>query len=203
MSPRPRKASDEDLLAAAYRVMQRVAPAELTLAAIAEEAGVTAGLLVQRFGSKRGMLIRLADGAAGSSKGFLAGIRASHSSPLAALRAYVDCMAELASSPAAFVRNLAYLQDDLSDPALRKRLAKQARLTRAGLQSIIEDAVAARELTAATNAEALARTIEAIISGSMMTWAFYRRGSAVTWMREDLEAVLTPYRRDKKSKNVS
>ncbi len=195
MSPRPQKASDEQLLAAAYRVMQRVAPADLTLAAIAEEAGVTAGLLVQRFGSKRGLLIKLADGAAESSRGFLDGIRAAHASPLAALRAYVDCMAELASSPAAFVRNLAYLQDDLRDPALRTRLAKQARLTRAGLQSIIEDAVAARELTPATNAKTFARTIEAIISGSMMTWAFYRRGTALTWMREDLEAVLTPYRR--------
>ena len=203
MSPRPRKASDEDLLAAAYRVMRRVAPSELTLAAIAKEAGVTAGLLVQRFGSKRGLLIQLADGAAESSTGFLDGIRAAHSSPLSALRAYVDCMAELASSPAVFVRNLAYLQDDLTDPMLRKRLEKQARLTRAGLQSIIEDAVAARELTAATNAKSLARTIEAIISGSMMTWAFYRRGTAVSWMREDLEAVLTPYRRDKKTKSVS
>jgi AcrR family transcriptional regulator len=35
------------------RVMLRVGPAELTLGAIAAEAGVTAGALVQRFGSKQ------------------------------------------------------------------------------------------------------------------------------------------------------
>src|SRR5262245_24467841 len=39
--PRPRKVSDDDVFAAAYRVMQRVGPADLTLDAIAREAGVT------------------------------------------------------------------------------------------------------------------------------------------------------------------
>src|SRR5262245_15782401 len=43
--PRPRKVSDDDVFAAAYRVMQRVGPADLTLDAIAREAGVTAGAL--------------------------------------------------------------------------------------------------------------------------------------------------------------
>ena len=41
------------MFAAMGRVMRRVGPAELTLGAIAAEAGVTAGALVQRFGSKR------------------------------------------------------------------------------------------------------------------------------------------------------
>ena len=49
MSPRRRKAEDADVFAAMARVMQRVGPAELTLGAIAKEAGVTAGALVQRF----------------------------------------------------------------------------------------------------------------------------------------------------------
>ena len=52
MSTRRRKAEDTDVFAAMVRVMLRVGPAELTLGAIAAEAGVTAGALVQRFGSK-------------------------------------------------------------------------------------------------------------------------------------------------------
>jgi len=51
MSPRPRKASDDQVYAAAYRAMNRLGPGELTLAHIAEEAGVTASALVQRFGN--------------------------------------------------------------------------------------------------------------------------------------------------------
>src|SRR5258706_16391908 len=53
MSPRRRKAEDVDVFAALVRVMLRCGPADLTLRAIAAEAGVTAGALVPRFGSKR------------------------------------------------------------------------------------------------------------------------------------------------------
>jgi hypothetical protein len=35
--------------------------------------------------------------------------------------------------------------------------------------------------------------VEAIVSGSMMTWAFYRQGSARQWIRRDVQAVLAPY----------
>ena len=61
MSPRPRKASDAEVFAAAGRVMARVGPAQLTLAQIAGEAGLTAGALVQRFGSKRELLVALSN----------------------------------------------------------------------------------------------------------------------------------------------
>ncbi len=67
MSPRPRKASDAEVFAAAVRVMGRVGPADLTLTAIAAEAGVTAGALVQRFGSKLALLRALSKGGAEDS----------------------------------------------------------------------------------------------------------------------------------------
>ena len=67
MSPRPRKVSDEEIFAATYRAMTRLGPGELTLAEIATEAGVTAGALSQRFGSKRQLLLDLAEGAAASA----------------------------------------------------------------------------------------------------------------------------------------
>jgi len=59
MSPRPRKASDDEIFAASQRVMMRRGPRELTLAEIGKEAGVTAGALVQRFGSKRGLMLAI------------------------------------------------------------------------------------------------------------------------------------------------
>lgn len=200
MSPRPRKASDEDIFAAAYRVMLRLGPAELTLAAIAAEAGLTAGALVQRFGSKRGLLLQLAEGAAASSGGFIDELRERHRSPIAALRAYGECMAQLAASPAALARNLAYLQIDLTDPDFRKHLTAQARATRAGIRSLLEAAVQAEELEPRTDTESLARTVEAVLAGSMMMWAHYREGRSARWMLDDLDAVLAPYIRRRRSK---
>jgi AcrR family transcriptional regulator len=173
--------------------MSRLGPGELTLAAIAAEAGLTAGALVQRFGSKRELLIALASGAADSTGDFMKSLLSEHASPLAALRFYAECMAHLAESPAALARNLAYLQIDLTDPDFRKPLAVQARATRAGLEALIEAAIAAGELVRTTDPKALARTVEAILSGSMMTWAYYLEGTAAQWMRTDLDAVLAPY----------
>jgi AcrR family transcriptional regulator len=193
VSPRPRKVTDEEVFAATHRAVSRLAPNELTLAAIAKEAGVTAGALAQRFGSKRQLLLDLARAAAGSTGDFIAQLKASHRSPLGAVRAYAECMAQLAQSPAALARNLAYLQIDLADPEFREQLTVQAKATRAGLRDLLESAVAAGELSRGTDVTALARTVEAMVNGSLMTWAFYHDGPAERWIRDDVNLVLAPH----------
>jgi AcrR family transcriptional regulator len=194
---RPRKVSDDEVFVAMQRAMSRLRPSELTLAEIAAEAGVTAGALVQRFGSKRDLMLALSERFSGGAAEMFAAIRQSHRSPLAALRAYGDCISGLAASPEAFARNLAYLQNDLTDPDLRKHLVAQAKASRVELQKIIKDAIAAGELGRDTNPIRLARTVEAVLSGSMMSWAYYEEGSAQQWMRDDLDAVLKPYLKKK------
>lgn len=193
MCPRPRKVSDDEVFAAAYKVMQRVGPGDLTLGQIADEAGVTAGLLVQRFGSKRDLLLKLSEQFSGSTGEVFAQLRAAHRSPLATIRAYADCMAGMAETPAALIRNLSYLQIDLTDPEFRTHLGKNALATRQELQHLIRDAIKAGELVASVNPKQLARTIEAIIAGSMLSWAYYQEGTASKWMRDDLAAILKPY----------
>ncbi len=200
MSPRPRKVSDSQLFAAAHAVMSRVGPRELTLAAIAKEAGVTAAVLVQRFGSKRALLLALAEKYSDGSGEFIAALAKRHASPLAALRAYADCMAGMAASPAALARNLAYLQIDMTDPDFRRHLVKQARATRAGLKRLVEAALKAGELTPSVKPANLARTIETVLSGSLITWGFYRERTAARWMRTDLESVLEPWMTKRRGK---
>jgi AcrR family transcriptional regulator len=203
MSPRPRKVTDEDLLGAAQRAMTRRGPHELTLADIAAEAGVTPGLLVQRFGSKRDLLLELAARFSGSATSLFVQLRAAHPSPLAALRAYAVCMADLASTPEALSRNLAYLQIDLTDPDFRQHLVKHARATRREIEALLRAGVEAGEFRRGTDTRRLARTAETSISGSLMTWACYREGSARTWLRRDLEAVLEPYLTPTRSRKLS
>ena len=193
MSPRPRKVSDDDVMAAAYRAMQRLGPGELTLAAIAAEAGVTAGALAQRFGSKRALLLALAERAADGAGDMVRGMRAERRSPLAALRAYAECIAGMASSPAALARNLAYLQIDLSDPDFRRLLAVQGHRTREALRELLDEAVAAGELRPGADTTRLVRTVEVAVNGALLTWAFYQEGKAERFLREAVDAVLRPY----------
>ena len=193
MSPRPQKVTDDQLFAATHAVMNRVSPHELTLAAIAKEAGVTAAVIVQRFGSKRGLLLALMEKFADASGEMLTSIARQHDSPLAALGAYADCVAGMAASPAAVVRGLAYLQVDLSDADFRQHLARHARASRAGLRRLIDAAVERGELRDDCSPARLARTVEALLSGSVLTWAIYQQGRATTWVRADLDALLAPY----------
>jgi AcrR family transcriptional regulator len=193
MSPRPRKVTDDELFAATHAAMTKLGPGELTLAAIAKEAGVTAAVLVQRFGSKRALLLALAERFSGGAGEMMTALAGRHRSPLAALRDYAECMAGMAESPAALARNLAYLQIDLTDPDFRVHLVKGSRATREGLRRLIQSAVDAGELDAGVNAARLARTIESLLGGSLLSWAFYQEGSAARWVRGDLDAVLAPH----------
>jgi AcrR family transcriptional regulator len=193
MSPGRQKTSDDEVFAAAQRAMTKRGPHELTLADIAVEAGLTPGRLVQRYGSKRALLLALAERFAGSAGVVFDGLRAAHRRPLATLRAYAVCMADLATTPEALSRNLAYLQTDLTDPDFRAHLLTNARATRREIESLLRAAIDEGELRRNVDVRGLARAIEAVISGSLMTWACYRGGSAATWIRRDLDAVLHAY----------
>jgi AcrR family transcriptional regulator len=181
-----------EVFAAAARVMARHGFAPLTLADIAAEAGLTAGALVQRFGSKRRLLLAIAARGADATRETFAQLRAVHPSPLAALRAYAQGFAQMGESAGALAHHLGYLQLDLTDPAFHRHTVALARATSAALRELLEAAVAAGELAPTVDTGALARTVQVILSGSLMTWAFYRRGPAARWVREDLDAVLGP-----------
>ena len=129
MSPRPRKASDEEVFAATQRAMMRLGPTQLTLAEIAAEAGLTAGALVQRFGSKRGLMLAMMSQMADWPRQFFGQLRAEHASPLAALYAYADCFAQMGETPATLAHHLSYLQLDLTDPDFFEHTSAQARAT--------------------------------------------------------------------------
>jgi AcrR family transcriptional regulator len=191
--PSRSKVSDEDIFLAAQRAMTRRGPHELTLADIAAEAGVSAGRLVQRFGSKRALLLTLSERFAGSAGAVFDGLRAAHPRPLATLRAYAACMADLAATPEALARNLAYLQIDLTDPEFRAHLVANARATRREIEHLLKAAIADGDLRRDVDTRTLARAVEAVIGGSLMTWACYQEGKAANWIRRDLDAVLKPY----------
>jgi AcrR family transcriptional regulator len=193
VSPRPRKVTDDEVYGAAYRAMSRLGPNELTLAEIAKEAGVTAGALVQRFGSKHALQVALAEGLAASAGEMIRGLRQKHESPLDALNEYADCMAQMADSPQALARNLAYLTQDVSDPDLRQHLLTQSRATRAALRELLDEAVARRELRRDTDTKSLARMVESMIGGALFTWAAHQEGSAKRYVREHVHAVLASH----------
>jgi AcrR family transcriptional regulator len=193
MSPRPRKVTDDEVFGAAARAMAHAGPTELTLAHIAAEAGITAGALVQRFGSKRQLLLSMSSRVTDTARGTMDALRAKHRTPLATLRAYFECFAGMAHTPATLARSFAYLQIDLTDPAFYPHLVAQARATRAAFEGLIREAIASGDLVPRADPVALARLVEVTLGGSLMSWAVYRQGPAAAWLLHDLELALGPY----------
>jgi hypothetical protein len=122
----------------------------------------------------------------------LAAIRAAHRSPLAAVRDYAQCIARMGESPGGLAHHLAWLQLDLTDPEMHRHLTEQGRIARRALRDWIEEAVTRRELRPATDPDALARTVQVTVNGSLMRAAFDDETPTAA-MRRDLEAVLHPW----------
>lgn len=193
MSPRPRETSDEELLAATARVMQRCSPVDLTLAEVAKEAGVVPATLIQRFGTKRQLLLANCKAWTTSVSGQFAAARAKHGSPLEAL---VECFAECSSfaeSPVAIANSLAYLQIDLTDPEFYAVLLAQSVKLHQETKKLLDRAVAVGQLRPCDTA-ALASLVQQVDSGAMFDWAVNRKGSLAGWIRRSLQTLLRPYR---------
>jgi AcrR family transcriptional regulator len=193
MSPRPRETSDEEILGATARVMQRLGPSEITLADVAKEAGVVPATLIQRFGTKRALLLAtVKTGPVGMAAQFAAAA-ARYPSPLKALlELYVEGTG-FASTPESMANGLAYLQIDLTDPEFRAITLAQFKTIREETRKLLDAAFAVGELIPCDTAE-LARLVQQVNGGSMLDWAVYRQGTLADWVRRDLEALLRSFR---------
>lgn len=199
MSPRPRTIPDADILMAAIQVMARLGPVRLTLADVAREIGLSPATLVQRFGSKRGLLLAVAASGTEGIEACFDMVRAAHRSPLEALVAAATEMSRMATSPEELANHLAFLQIDLSDPDFHRHTLDMSTRTHAGYRAFLDEAVSAGELVPCDTAR-LARAVSAIAGGSLIGWAIFREGTAEAFVRADLDTLLEPYTRPPKKR---
>ncbi|MEV0444656.1 TetR/AcrR family transcriptional regulator [Streptomyces spectabilis] len=188
--PRPRATSDTQILAATARAIGAHGPGKLTLAHVGAEAGVSPATLSQRFGSKRGLLLAFAAGAAADAAGPYRRARAAHDSPLAALHAVADEFAGHMSTPEEMANHLAMLQLDLSDPEFRVHAAEHTRAVDTALRELLADAVAGGELPSGTDVPRLARAVQITTDGSLLRWALTGDGDPAALLHDDLEHLL-------------
>lgn len=190
---RPRGVEDAVILSAAARVMGRVGPTGLTLAAVAREVGLVPATLVQRFGSKRGLLLALAERSAREASEQAGRVRQAHGSALGALVALtVDSEAEMAT-PEHFANHLAFLCVDLTDPELYGHALAVHRAQGRAIEDLLAEAAATGELRAGTDPAALARTVQTVTAGAGLTWALERDGTLERRLRQELDTALSPH----------
>jgi len=176
-------------------VMQRLGPAQITLADVAREAGVVPATLIQRFKTKRGLLLAACRTAPDATARQFGAARAKYKSPLEALvELYADCSG-FAPTPEAVANGLAYLQVDVTDREFHDITLAQFRAMREETRRLLDEAVEARELLHDCDTEELSRLLQQVHDGAMLSWAVYRDGALERWMRREVEALLRPYLR--------
>lgn len=167
--PRPRTVDDEQILIAAARAVGEVGPGRLTLADVGRQIGLSPATLLQRFGSKRGLLLALA---ARGVDTMPARIRDA-ADAAAVLPALTDVLVEFTSSveqPAQFANHLSFLLMDLADPDFQVLSRRYVESLVAALQDVVEVAVARGELPAGTDVPALAQLIHTSYNGALLGW---------------------------------
>ncbi|MFG2877756.1 TetR/AcrR family transcriptional regulator [Streptomyces sp. NPDC048337] len=194
MAGRPRGVDDAAILQAAVRVMGRTGPGRMTLAAVAGEVGLVAGTLVQRFGSKRGMLVALAEHSAREVGELRVRVRAEHASPLAALAALTAGAWSAVATAEEFANHLAFLCADLADPELRRLALASQEAEEAAVRALLEEAVVAGELRPGTDADLLARAVQGATTGAGVLWAVDREGTLAGRRLVALDTALHPHR---------
>ncbi len=191
--PRSKTVTDDAVMDAALRLVERGGPAGLTFAAVGREVGLAPATVIQRFGSKKGLLLAVAGREAGSGGEAIRLAAARHRSPLRALTAGLLRMSSSVGSPEAMANHLAFLQMDLSDPDFHRLALAHAEAVRAEIEALLDAAVGAGEI-AATDTARLAQTVQSTYNGAMITWGLFRRGSLESWLRRELDTLLSPRR---------
>ncbi|MDX6646465.1 MAG: hypothetical protein QOK40_2192 [Miltoncostaeaceae bacterium] len=190
---RPRTVEDAVVLDAASRVVVRDGPARLTLARVAAEVGLSAATLVQRFGSKRDLLLAVARRGARTLTEAFDAARAAHRSPLEALQAGLSGLTSPVATPEAMANSVAFLQIDLSDPAFHAEALEAMLRMRERIRELLDEAVAAGELRPADTGR-LAGAVQNAYNGALISWAVYREGAIDDWLRTELDTLLAGFR---------
>jgi AcrR family transcriptional regulator len=191
--PRTRTVGDDAILRAAAEAVGEKGPAGFTLADVGAKVELSPATLLQRFGSKRGLLLKLAETGPGWAEEKFVTASAGYPSPRKALIAALKAMTASVASPEAMANNLAFLQTDLSDPDFHDLAQRHAQAFRRAIQAALDDAKQAGEIGQATDTKRLTEAVEAVYNGALITWAIHRKGRLDNHLAKQLDTLLSAY----------
>jgi AcrR family transcriptional regulator len=183
--PRRKLRSDDDVLDLAAVVMQRLGP-DFTLADVSRVSGLSPATLVQRFGDKRGLVVRAA--ARGNDRFIEALAEAPRATGVDAVIDLFWTVTPSEQEQAALAEQLHWLRDDLRDPDLNT-LARERRAR-------LHAAVVERLPPLPIQADTAARLLEAQWRGALLQWGLEPKGALADYVADSLThwfSLAAPY----------
>lgn len=191
--PRPKAVSDETILAEVLRLVQRVGPDRFTLALAGQQTGLSPSTLVQRFGSKRALLLAADRWAV---ERWVSGLDAvpDEGSALDRLVAGMVHSVDADTTVEELANSVSLLQIGLADDEFHTSTRDGAVRLHAKILERLREAESNAELKAGTDLDSLTELIEVTYHGAMIRWAIHRDGPLVPSLTEKFLHVLQPYR---------
>ena len=187
--------SDSAILHAAAKVVSRTGPERFTLADVGEAVGLSAATLVQRFGSKRLLMLAMLDQMTSLVNGRFAAKVAEGESPLESLYAAALDRADPTHGPENVANGMAFLLMEISDPDFHAIAVSSAKQAVVAYKTMLDNAIEVGELSdAGLNTRDLAETIHSMTLGSLMMWVIYRDTGSKPRTKRDLDTILRQYR---------
>lgn len=191
--PRPKVISDEAILVEVLHLVQRIGPERFTLAAAGKQTGLSPSTLVQRFGSKRALLLSADRWAV---ERWVAGMDAvpQTRSALDRLVAGMLYTVDPGTTAEEMANSVSLLQIGLADSEFHASTKDGALRLRAKILERLCEAAANAELKPDVDLDGLAELVEITYHGAMIRWAIHRDGRLVRSMETAFSRLLRPYR---------
>jgi AcrR family transcriptional regulator len=190
---RPRLISDDAILDATRRVLAELGPVKLTLAAVGTRVGLAPPTLMQRFGSKRGLLLASAARSPLMVLREVEAAEARNTSPLAALRDFALTSVAHIKHREELGNGLGFVQLDVADPEFRAHALAHSAAIVDSCARLLTAAREAGELKPDVDVPALARFTLVCFNGALQVWAVNGWGSLTDFLRDQLDLLLSPY----------
>lgn len=196
MSPRPRRLPDSAILSAAAKVVSQTGPERFTLADVGQEVGLSAATLVQRFGSKRLLMLAMLEQMTSLVNGRFAAKAAEGETPLESLYAAALDRADPTHGPENVGNGIAFLLMEINDPDFHAIAVSSARHAVDAYKAMLDSAIEDGDLSHnGIDTLDLAETIHSMTLGSLMMWVIHRDPGTKPRTKRDLDTLLRPYRR--------
>ncbi|GLQ78891.1 macrolide 2'-phosphotransferase [Mesorhizobium huakuii] len=166
--PRPKTVSDEDVLAAALEVLATHGT-NFTLTELARHVGLSRATLIQRFGDRDAILLKLAQREVSMTRAWLNGLPIENGPD--GLWRFLTRIVESMGTGDGFSVRVLIASLEAADPALRALAGER--------YGLVQDAIAAR-LPDDPRRHETARHLHAVIAGAAMQWVATNRSMGLS-----------------------
>lgn len=187
----PKKTIDDDqVLEKALLVISEKGPETFTLADVGKAVGLAPATLMQRFGSKRALLIKAAKYVPAKLKGDLAKLKAKALPWDEELMILLSDVPEGLGNRQDIANSLGLLKLDMIDPELHPIARELMERLRTRIKELLEQAKLKGELVSNTAVDELAWELDALRHGLVIQWTLSGTGSLQDWLKKGLENYL-------------